>query len=169
MFNGVQKESIDGYHGFSSTLEMAVSQCACVDTLYGGEFERGGVEGLDPLGLHRDVGFLQAVFLQQVVHLQEMLPKVLGQKLDLRWSRRRQRRPGPPPSHQLLQQTPLAQDVLLPCQDTPDVVVSFDLHLGPEFHHHSDSLFVRGDVRLDGLVLLHCRLDCWQVVAKIVL
>jgi len=64
----------------------------CVDTLYSGEFERGGVEALDPLGLHRDVDFLQAVFLQQVVHLQEMLPKVLGQKLDLRWSRRRQRR-----------------------------------------------------------------------------
>ena len=57
-------------------------------TLYGGEFECSGVQSLHPLRLHCDVGLLQAVFLQQVVHLQKMLPKVLGQQLDLEESRR---------------------------------------------------------------------------------
>lgn len=60
-------------------------------TLYSGKFERSCVECLDPLGLHSNVGFLQAVFLQQVVHLQQMLPKVLRQQLDLGGKRRRQR------------------------------------------------------------------------------
>lgn len=71
----------------------ATVQCSYTEhcyTLYSCEFECSSVERLNPLGLHCDVGFLQAVFLQQVVHLQEVLPKVLGQKLDLRQSRRRQ-------------------------------------------------------------------------------
>lgn len=58
-------------------------------TFYSGEFECSGVECLHSLSLHCNVGFLQAVFLQQVVHLQKMLPKVLRQQLDLRESRRR--------------------------------------------------------------------------------
>lgn len=62
--------------------EQKLSVCVC--TLYRGEFECRCVECLDPLSLHSNVSFLQAVFLQQVVHLQKMLPKVLRQQLDLR-------------------------------------------------------------------------------------
>lgn len=46
-------------------------------TPHGGELECSGVERLNPLSLHGDVGFLEAVFLQQIVHLKKMLPKVL--------------------------------------------------------------------------------------------
>lgn len=53
-------------------------------TLQGGELERRAVERLHSLSLDGDVRFLQAVFLQKVVHLQKMLPKVLGQQLSLR-------------------------------------------------------------------------------------
>lgn len=70
----------------------------CVHTFYGGEFEGRGVQRLDPVGLHSDVGFLQAVFLQQVIHLQQMFPKVLRQQLDLRgiegWRDRERRERG---------------------------------------------------------------------------
>lgn len=48
-----------------------------VNTFYRGELECSGVECLDSLSLHCNVGFLQAVFLQQIIHLQKMLPKVL--------------------------------------------------------------------------------------------
>lgn len=124
------------------------------NTFYGGELECSGVQRLNPLGLHGDVSFLQAVLLQQIINLQKMLPKVLGQQLDLReqWNKvglfyfldvqllwplfcthlcvlhpvdhvdhvlegllqgQVLLQPSPAAGHQLLQQAPLAQDVLL--------------------------------------------------------
>lgn len=56
---------------------MQVRTCECVYTFYCSEFECSSVECLDPLSLHCNVSFLQAMFLQQVIHLQKMFPKVL--------------------------------------------------------------------------------------------
>lgn len=56
-------------------------------TLDGGKFEGSLVEGLNPFCLHCDVCFLKAVLLQQIFHLQKMLPIIFRQQLDLTRSR----------------------------------------------------------------------------------
>lgn len=52
-------------------------------TLYGGKFEGSLVEWLNPFCLHCNVCFLKAVLLQQIFHLQKMLPIIFRQQLDL--------------------------------------------------------------------------------------
>ena len=80
------------YFLIDATYSRYIDIYACVCTLYCGEFERSSVERLDPLGLHGNVSFLQAVFLQQVVHLQKMFPKVLREQLRLREKKEMERR-----------------------------------------------------------------------------
>lgn len=82
------------FHRFLNIVEMSgclkqlqcIHQCChtCSFTLYSSEFECSCVERLHSLSLHCDVSLLQALFLQQIIYLQKMLSKVLGQQLALR-------------------------------------------------------------------------------------
>ncbi|KAG7215371.1 hypothetical protein INR49_022538 [Caranx melampygus] len=90
----------------------------------------------------------------QVDHVDHVLESLLQGQVLLQT--------GPPSCYQLLQQTPLSEDVLLTSQDTTDVIVSLCLHLSCKLHYHSNSLFIRCNVRLNGLVFLHCCLNCWK-------
>lgn len=47
------------------------------------ELEGCSIEGLDPVVLRRQVGLQQAVLLQQVLHLQKVLPELLRCQLGL--------------------------------------------------------------------------------------
>lgn len=53
----------------NKTLSLQHNVCVHACTLYCGELECSSVERLYSLSLHSNIGLLQAVLLQQVVHL----------------------------------------------------------------------------------------------------
>lgn len=85
--------SLPSLSGFMATMQhvtlwflRSVSARLCF-TLYGGKFEGSLVEWLNPFCLHCNVCFLKAVLLQQIFHLQKMLPIIFRQQLDLTMSK----------------------------------------------------------------------------------
>ncbi len=76
----------------------------------------------------------------------------------------------PPTSlQQLLQVVPQTQDVVFPHVDPFGVMVALRLQLLRDVHQGLNTFLIRSDVRLNGIVLLLCRLHCWQVVTKVIL
>ena len=76
---------------------------------------------------------------------------------------------SPASLQQLLQVVPQAQDVVFPHVDALGVMVSLRLQLLGDVHQDLNTLLVRSDVRLNGIVLLLRCLHCRQVVTKVIL
>lgn len=73
-------------------------------------------------------------------------------------------------SFQELQEVvPQPQNIVFAHRDTLDVMVVLSLQLRGYSHYHLNTLLVRGDVRLDGFVLLGGRLHGLQIKTKVVL
>ncbi len=69
----------------------------------------------------------------------------------------------------LLQVVPQAQDVVFPHVDPFGIMVSLGLQLLRDVHQGLYTFLVRGDVRLNGIVLFLRRLHCWKVITKVIL
>lgn len=110
-------------------------------------------------GLHAGTFYLH--FIHPVHNVEHFLEYLLQPQVHLEAL--------PPGPEQLQQVLPEPDDVVLPRRDALDVVVVLRFQLPGHGHHGLHALLVRGNVRLDGLVLFRGSLDCGKVKSKVVL